>query len=189
MSRDEFFRRIRLSPAEVLAREFLHSEAAHIFPDNTEYIAFREKVSRSIPNVESVAIVGSGNWRYSLNPEKGFREFGAHSDVDVAVISSSQFQSLWEEMRQNHRRYFYGLAYEDKERLRRNSENVYCGFISPDWIPKRLPSLKHQYKQALNALSDQSVRFLKVKMMFFKDLSEAIDYYARGFVRARRVIQ
>jgi hypothetical protein len=139
MSRDEFFRRIRSSSAEVLAREFFHSETAHIFSDEAAYSAFREKVSTSIPNVESVAVVGSGNWQYSLNPEKAFREFGAHSDVDVAVISCSQFHSLWEEMRQNHRRHFYALAYSHRERLRRNSENVYCGFISPDWIPKRPP--------------------------------------------------
>lgn len=189
MTRDEFFQQIRSSNAELLARQHLYSEDAHIFSGPAAYDAFRKRVIGFIRDVEFVAVVGSGNWRYSLNPDKDFREFGHHSDIDLAVISDAQFRRLWEEMRQNHRRHFYGLPNEEREQLRRNSENVYSGFISPEWIPRRDASSRHEYKRTLNALSDDSVRFLKVKMMFFKNVDEAVDYYARGFRRARKVIQ
>jgi hypothetical protein len=121
-----------------------------------------------------------------LNPDKNFREFGEHSDVDVAIVSSAQFHLLWEEMRLNHRRYYYALSEAQKLSLRRNSENVYGGFISPNWIPKRSLIQTYKYKQLLNTLSDKEVRFSKVKMLFFKNTDEAIDYYARGFRAARR---
>lgn len=160
-----------------------------MFSGRAAYNVFRERVQTSVQGAEFVAIVGSGNWRYSLNPDKNFREFGDGSDIDVAVISATQFNRLWEEMRQNHRRHFYALPHDDRVRLRRSSENVYSGFISPEWIPRGDASLRHSYKRALNALSDDSVRFLKVKMMFFKNTDEAVDYYARGFRLARSKIQ
>jgi hypothetical protein len=189
MTQEEFFGRIRSSPPDILAGEFFCADSAHIFPDQVAYNAFRERISSLISSIESVSVVGSGNWRYSLNPEKGFREFGEHSDVDVAIISSTQFRELWEEMRQSHRKHFYALSYSSKQWLRRNSENVYSGFISPDWIPNRSARRAFEYKQMLNLLSDHAVRFLKVKMMFFKNFEEMVDYYARGFRAARRTLQ
>jgi hypothetical protein len=189
MSQDDFLRLISSSPPDLLARDFFYAETAHLFPDQAAYRAFRERVAAAIPSAEEVAVVGSGNWRYSLNPEKGFREFGDHSDVDVAVVSSLQFHELWEEMRENHRRHYYALSYSERQRIRRNAENVYGGFISPEWIPNRKARQIHAYKRTLNTLSDRDVRFLKVKMMFFKNVSEAIDYYARGFRKAGKTTE
>jgi hypothetical protein len=189
MNRQEFFERIRSSTPKVLAEEFLAAETAHAFPDPSTYKTFRDKIGGLVSAIESVAVVGSGNWRYSLNPEKAFREFGAHSDVDVAIVSSIQFRELWDEMRRNHRRHYYALSFEDRTRLRRNSENVYAGFISPGWIPNRNSKRTYEHKRTLNALSDKAVEFRKVRMMFFKNFDEAVDYYARGFGAARRTIQ
>lgn len=189
MTHEEFFERIRSLSAGALAREFLNAETAHIFADQATYKGFRQKVGTLFSATEYVAVVGSGNWRFSLNPDKNFREFGEHSDVDVAIVSAVQFHNLWGEMRQNHRQHYYALSFGNKAWLRRSSENVYAGFISPDWIPNRSAKRIYEYKQMLNTLSDQAVRFLKVKMMFFKNIDEAVDYYARGIRTARRAIQ
>ena len=78
MNQEEFFERIRSSPPDVLAREFLHAESAHIFADQATYKTFRDRIRVLISPIEFVAVVGSGNWRYSLKPKKGFREFGDH---------------------------------------------------------------------------------------------------------------
>ena len=138
-----------------------------------------------VASVQHVAVMGSGNWRYSLNPDKGFREFCKTSDVDVAIVSSELFTELWEEMRMHHRKHFYALSFNEKKRLRRSGENVYCGFISPTWIPNRDRQKSYEYQRMLNSLSDKAVQFLKVKMMFFKNEVEAVDYYARGFQIAK----
>lgn len=189
MTQQEFFEQVRSESPNALAREYLNSQAPHIFSNQASYEVFRARAGTLLKEVVSVAVVGSGNWRYSLNPEKAFREFGDHSDVDVAVISPIHFHKLWEEMRRNHRQHYYALSHFGKERLRRNSQNVYSGFISPEWIPNRDPLLQYRYKQVLNNLSDSSVRFLKVKMLFFKNFDEAVDYYARGFWIAKRTIR
>lgn len=181
MTRDEFLTLIKSEPADTLARQFLDADKAHIFNGTALYEAFQNRIRQHFEEAESVAVVGSGNWRFSLNPEKSFREFGKHSDVDVAVVSLVDFNKFWHEMRNGHRRHYYGLPYEQKLRLRRNSENVYAGFISPEWIPNRSAQQTFQYKRILNALSDESVHFLRVKLLFFRNMDEAVDYYARGF--------
>lgn len=142
-----------------------------------------------VASVQHVAVMGSGNWRYSLNPEKKFREFCSKSDVDVAIISNDRFNEYWEEMRTHHRKHFYALSSDEKSRLRRSGENVYSGFISPMWIPNRDRRKSYEYQRMLNALSDKAVQFLKVKMLFFKNEMEAVDYYARGFQIARKVYE
>jgi hypothetical protein len=188
MTQEEFLKRIRTSAPRDLAKEFLRSESAHAFADEATYGVFRDRVRLSISSTEFVAVVGSGNWRFSLNPKKGFREFGDHSDVDVAVVSFVQFCELWEEMRKNEGRGYFALSLEDRESLRRNAENVYSGFINPFWIPNRSPKLTFQYLKVLNSLSGPSVRSLKVKMLFFKNFDEAVQYYTRGFRLARKAI-
>lgn len=188
MTQGEFFNRIRSSAPEILAREFLYSDSAHVFTDHAAYSAFKDRVSALVSPAEFVAVVGSGNWKFSLNPRKGFREFGDHSDVDVAVVSSAKFSELWEEMRRNEKQNYYLLSLDDRESLRRNAVKVYSGFISPNWIPRRRAALIFDYKRMLNSLSDLSVRSLKVKMMFFKNFDETIDYYTRGFRIARKAI-
>jgi hypothetical protein len=188
MSKEEFLNRIRGGSPAVLAQEFLASDRVCLFTEDRQYTEFRTRVSGLIPAVEQVAIVGSGNWRYSLNPDKNFREFCAQSDVDVAIVSAARFHEFWEEMRMHHRKHFYALPQSERERVRRNGENVYSGFISPMWIPYRDRTKDYAYRRLVNSLSDRNVQFLKVKMLFFKSETEAIDYYARGFRAAKKGI-
>ena len=188
MTKEEFFQRIESSTPQTLAREFLYTDTVRVFEDRSEYDKFRSRIGELISHVEFSAIVGSGNWTYSLNPEKNFREFGEHSDIDVAIISPVRFHAFWEKMRENHRRYFYGLGFDDRKRLRRNSENVYAGFVSPAWIPRQTPPERLEQKKLLNTLSNAAVGYLAVKTLFFKNPEEAVDYYSRGFALARRSI-
>jgi hypothetical protein len=188
MTKNEFFQIIESSTPQALAREFLYADTVRVFEERSEYDKFRNKIGELIKHVEFAAVVGSGNWTYSLNPEKNFREFGGHSDVDVAIISSVQFHAFWEKMRENHRRNFYRLDFENRKRLRRNSENVYAGFVSPAWIPRQTPPERLEQKKLLNTLSDAAVGYLAVKVLFFKNPEEAVDYYSRGFALARRSI-
>ncbi|MFC5863512.1 hypothetical protein ACFPT7_14495 [Acidicapsa dinghuensis] len=71
MERVEFLERIRFGEPNILAREYLMSDEAHAFSDIASYSLFRDKVQSLFQAVEHVAVVGSANWRYSLNPEKG----------------------------------------------------------------------------------------------------------------------
>ncbi len=153
------------------------------------YCSFKSRIMKRLDKVEHVCLVGTGNWKFSLNPEKNFKSFDSSSDIDVAVISEHQFISTWEEMRKYHRNRWYRLTIGERDRLRRNGENVYSGFISPAWIPEKQSKLKFEYLRLLNALRDQHVGFRPVKMVFFKNMVEAIDYYKRGFVIAQQKVR
>jgi len=187
-TRGDFLDRVRRTRPEVLAANYLAADTIAAFPDANSYANYRQRVSNTISDCETVTIAGTGNWRYSLNPKKDFREFHAGSDIDLCVISAYQFSSLWEELRRAHRDKFYLLPYEDRQRLRRNGENVYSGFISPEWLPDSASATRFSYKKKLNFLSDASVSYRTVKVLFFKNTIEAIDYYARGFIIAQRTL-
>lgn len=173
------------SPSD-LAAQFLEAGTVAAFDTSLGYQAFLGRIREVLGAVETAAIVGSGNWTFSLNPQKAFRPFGPHSDIDVAIVSPERYNFLWEEMRLLHRNEFYRLSYPERRALRRSGENVYSGFISPTWIPHRDPRRALEYKRILNGLSDASVAYRPVKMMFFKNLIEAVDYYGRGFIAAKK---
>jgi hypothetical protein len=188
MTKAEFQELIKAKAPNELAGTFLQAATVVLFASDEEYSEFRIDVGKAVKDCETVAVVGSGNWRFSLNPDKAFKEFDDASDVDVAIVSSAHYLRLWDEMRRIHRDKFYTLSVFERSRLRRNGENVYAGFVSPFWIPDAAAPLRFEYKKILNELSDGRVSYRPVKVLIFKNQAEAVDYYARGFVLARRAL-
>lgn len=171
-----------------LAHDFVFSSTVHALPDEVAYASFREKVKAYVPDAEYISIVGSGNWRYSLNPEKLLAEYHKKSDIDVAVISSRLYYETWDEMRRIHRDRWYVLDHQSRSRLVRNGQNIYSGFACPVWIPQFGHPKVYEFKSMLNKLSGPEIGHREVKMMYFKNEIEMIDYYRRGFTEAKRGI-
>jgi hypothetical protein len=185
MTREEFIAVVRQHSATLLADQYLHAEQVHMFISRAEYDAFRVRVATEFAGAEAVSVVGSGNWGYSLNPDKALRQFDANSDVDVAVISRDHYQQTWDLIRHFHRTSWYAIDFDQRQRLRRNGENIYAGFVSPNWIPDTRSTARFEFRRALNRLSDNSVGFRKVNALFFRNVTEAADYYVRGFSIAK----
>jgi hypothetical protein len=171
-----------------LAHELCLSDRVHALPTPAEYERFRLKVMEQLPATEFVAIVGSGNWRFSLNPDKFLVEYHSKSDIDVAVVSQELYQSTWDEMRKLHRERWYTLSADERSRLTRNGQNIYAGFACPIWIPQRGHPTVYSFKSMLNRLSGPELGYREVKMMYFKNQTEMIDYYRRGFEAGKRGI-
>ena len=189
MNREEFIASIRDHQPELLAETYLAANSVTAFPNADDYASFKARVQRRVTGAESVSIVGTGNWRFSLNPEKSLKEFDGRSDIDIAVVSPNDFNQTWEELRRIHRSRWYTFSPEIRDRLRRNGEDVYSGFINPTWIPGRVSKVRYRFKAMLNQLSDESVNFKPIKMLFFKNELEAIDYYKRGFLLIKRRVE
>lgn len=148
------------------------------------YSKFCEAASKQFQDVEDVRIMGSGNWGFSLNPDKNFRPFNDESDIDTVIISSREFENTWSELRTYHRNKYYSLSHYQKQRLKRNGENVYSGFISPLWIPDVGNQMRFRFiktKSSLSSLMD----YREVNMLIFKNRDEVIDYYKRGIMVAK----
>ncbi len=188
MTKDDFLAQLKERAPADLAAEYLSSSTVAAFPDAAAYREFLGRAAATFTPTEHVAVAGSGNWQYSLHPEKAFKPFHAGSDIDLVIVSTQLFHDLWEEMRDLHRTRWYVLTHEERTRLRRNGENVYAGFVSHEWLPNRVAAKRLAVKRSLNALSDAAVGFRTVRAYFFRNFHEAVAYYERGFSKARRVV-
>lgn len=163
---------------------FLESKTIAAFQED-QYKNFCEEITCSFEKVESVRIMGSGNYKFSLNPDNIYREFNERSDIDTVIISSHEFQRNWEELRKYNRSKWYTLGKNQKEKLMRNGQNIYSGFVSPLWIPDKSNRLRFKFIRTRNRLSIQ-FDSREVNMLFFKNYEEVIDYYKRSVMSAKR---
>jgi hypothetical protein len=109
------------------------------------YEALRIWLARRL-NVQAkqITLVGSGRQGYSLSPDQNVgRPFGAHSDLDMTVISSSLFQRLREAFCRWEEDYAQGVVHprHEHEKALWDNNKLYCplglerGFIDPHKIP------------------------------------------------------
>jgi hypothetical protein len=122
MNREEFIAEILERQPESLAETYLAADTVTAFPSADDYATFKARVQRYVNGVEFLSIVGTGNWRFSLNPYKSLKEFDQTSDIDIAVVSQEQFNQTWDELRRVERSRWYTFSKEIKDRLRRNAE-------------------------------------------------------------------
>lgn len=170
---------INADPRELINR-WIFSEHPHAFANHDEYIFFREKILKDWPESDVIAVAGSGNWRYSLNPRNDFREFHPGSDIDVIVISQKYFERTWMELRLTHKKFWIRWGAGQRESILRTGQNVYCGFVSPKHIPDHYNRYKFEFLKKCNSYSMDLIGYREVNLMFFKSLEETIDYYTRG---------
>lgn len=181
MNLESFLTLINSTSPIDLATESLNRNEVHAIPNAVRYKAFLEMIADDYKHAAQIAIMGSGNWKFSLNPKKNYSEYHRRSDIDVAIICESSFEKTWEELRSYHRNNYYLIPEYEKTQLRRNGENVYSGFVSPKWIPATKSAEKFNYLLNSNKYSNNTIGFRTVNMMYFKNRDEAIDYYVRGF--------
>lgn len=185
MTLEEFLALVKSANPSNLAAESLHRNFVHAIPDESMYKSFLDGVRLDYPSSEHIAIMGSGNWKFSLNPKKNFSEFHNKSDIDIVIICRASFEAVWDELRKYHRQNYYLLPCGARAELKRNGENVYSGFISPKWIPgKSIANFICTLNS--NKYSNEIVGYRSVNMMYFKNTDEALDYYVRGFLLAQQ---
>lgn len=188
MKLKDFLEVIKKSDPYNMAEECLLRDIVSSIESAEKYEQYLKEVYSDYPNAEHIAIMGSGNWKFSLNPDKNFREFFDKSDIDIVIICQESFHETWADMREYHRKEYYFLPKHKKEELNRSGQNVYSGFISPKWIPNAKSRARFKYEIRTNNYSNLVVGFRKVNMMYFRNRLEVIDYYARGFKLAQNRI-
>lgn len=160
---------------------FLYQNTVPAINGISEYERYKELVKIDHPRAENVLIGGSGNWGYSFNPRKLFRPFCSESDIDLIVVSSSDFIRAWNSLRKYHRENWYRIGSHNQMELRRNGENVYSGFISLKWISDYKVPDRIDYEEMVDSYSNKIVNYKKVNLMYFRNETELVDYYIRSF--------
>lgn len=188
MKLEKFLAVIRSVPPHEIVKECLERPFVHAIPVEAAYAEYIGLIRQDYPKATHVAIMGSGNWKYSLNPINNLSEFHSGSDIDVSIVCADSFNATWEEMRDYHRKNYYFLSEKERRDLKRKGENVYSGFITPKWLIGS-SKLRLAYYLNTNKYSNKQVGFRTVNMMYFKNKDEVVDYYVRGFQLASRKAQ
>lgn len=184
MDVEEFIRFIRSDSPTSIAEALLFKSHIHVLPSEEDYIQYKNMVIADHVSAHHVAVVGSGNWKFSLAPEKNLKEFHEKSDIDIAIICAESYLQTWDELRKHHRDNYYTLNHAKRQALKRFGENVYSGFATPKWMPSLRSELKQRYQKLTNKYSTREVGYKSVNMMYFRNTEEAIDYYVRGIRNA-----
>ncbi|HFQ5380193.1 TPA: hypothetical protein ACGUMU_003423 [Vibrio vulnificus] len=185
MSLTAFKNEIRSNNPKDLALRWFSKSQIHAIGTESDYLEFKSQIRADYPNATDIAVMGSGNWGFSLSPHKRFKSYDSTSDIDVAIISDQDFNSIWDDIREYHRQNYYAVSYDNKQALLRNGQNVYSGFVTPKWNPNIKSSLRHNYELNTNKYSSSLVGYKPVNMMFFKNIHEVVDYYVRGIRLAK----
>ncbi len=182
----DFKKDLAESEPSQLADKWIKTIKPHAFPDIGTYDSFTKMIKDDWPDSELIQLAGSGNWRYSLNPKNPFREFNSKSDIDVIVISSKYFNETWQELRLLHRRKWYQWDKPTQDKVMRTGQNIYCGFMTPKYIPDTANRIKFDFLRKCNTYSSPLVGYREVNVMFFKSIEDTIDYYIRSIRLAQR---
>jgi hypothetical protein len=137
---EEFRERIRRNEVEFLLDTVLVGNGAtHVSIPDIEHIRATLSAKFDVPaNLIDVWIVGSAKIGFAITEKRlpsgvvlpRYRQFSAHSDIDVAVVSPALFDLVWNELST----YAHRVA-----RLPWNSgllgDYLVCGWLRPDHFP------------------------------------------------------
>ena len=86
--------------AEVFVNHHVLDRVPWLFEDRTRYVEWKTVLASEIGvDPFSIVVVGSAALGFSLSPKKGLSVFDERSDIDVAVVSPTHFDTAWRWLR------------------------------------------------------------------------------------------
>jgi hypothetical protein len=118
----------KLSADSMVDRHVLFGDAFVLNKDL--YFTLKEEVADHFKiHPPEVVMVGSGKLGFSIVGAKRYREFGDHSDIDLAIVSSLLFDRIWEQVFDSRGKLGY---WPDESQF---SLYLARGWIRPDKLP------------------------------------------------------
>ena len=167
-----------LEPDEFASR-YLLDRVPWLFIDRHQYIDWKTSLAAELDvDPFMLIVVGSAGLGFSLSPLKGFSEFGARSDIDVAIVSQRHFDDAW--------RWLRGLRAEDplqmdkleRDMLRRHRNTlVFDGAIATERLLPKLP-FASKWKSALGHAGTREPTIGRdVKARIYRDFESLRTYH------------
>jgi hypothetical protein len=101
-----------------------------IFDEDAHFELKQEVAEHFDIHPSEVVVVGSSKLGFSIAPQKRYRHFGDESDIDVAIVSPTLFDSIWHSVRRFRRDGGYWPEFDDFSRY------LFGGWIRPDKLPR-----------------------------------------------------
>lgn len=138
-------------------------------------------------HIKNIEIVGSGKLGISLNRDRFGKQFDAHSNIDIAVVSSELFDIAWFELMKLES-ITYKLTEIDRGFLKECSDSISKGFISPDKLPQISNFSQNWWKIFLELSNKDEYECKKIRGRLFKDWWFAEKYYSLQLTRLKSEI-
>lgn len=185
MDFDAFRESILTHPTDDLLENWLNTERPAAFQNAEAYRSFRDAIAVEFPGATFIGVAGTANWRFSLNPQKGFKEFDRDSDIDTILVDRVAFDVCWDAIRERDRFTKYTRQDDEERPYRSAASSIYSGFVAPVWILESSVALRYEFRSKLNRVSRTAAGGRSVKALYFKSWPEVKDYYRRGVMLAK----
>ena len=143
---------------------------------STNYDQFKMILSSNLKvHFNNIAIVGSAKNGFSLSPQKDFRAFDPDkSDIDVIIVSSRYFQSLWEGYLKMH---YKGIPLQEYPDV---AKGIFKGFIfmsEPTLKNKKIISWVKRSDSMLQNIQIDLGILQPIKYRIYKSWNDVQNYH------------
>lgn len=116
-----------------LAQQVIFSGTPYVFESDPEvWVRARSQLATSLAsNEDNIYIVGSAKMGYSLAPRKFGRPFADDSDIDVVIVDSTLYDTMWASILRWHYRRRHRLPSRDRRWDEERREGLYWGYLEP----------------------------------------------------------
>jgi hypothetical protein len=146
--------------------------------DRTSWVEWRYTLATGLAvDDHDVLVVGSAAFGISLHPDKEFRPFGDHSDVDIAVLSQRYFDTAWFDLRKLRDQAWRSMPQPVKNELQHYAPNyVFSGSIAMNRLIGRV-SFGKDWLTALSAMAGlEPTTGRQIRVRLYRD-AEALRWY------------
>lgn len=167
---------------DTIACDWILDRTPHIFDmDRISYLEWKLKLAKKLMvDSNTIVIVGSAGVGISLNPNKGFREYHAGSDIDVAVVSEIYFDVAWRQLR-GLGSLVYGLAAVERTSVDEHIKyHIYHGTVATDHLLRLFPFGK-RWKEAINDMRlVEPTKDRKIRIRLYRDFDSLRAYHVEN---------
>jgi hypothetical protein len=101
--------------------------------DDDQMFALRNEISENFKiHPSEIILVGSAKLGFSIKPKRRYKQFHDGSDLDVAIVSPTLFEQLWQEVFLYSNTNYYWRESQEAADFRRY---LLRGWIRPDLMP------------------------------------------------------
>lgn len=175
------------APLESFMNERIFEGVPYVFGgDRQKYWTWRAALANAIGvDPKNVVVSGSAAVGVSLNPYKSFREYGPHSDIDVAVVDHYHFDLAWNELRSLGTRRFDLSDVQRRSVDDHRAKYIYWATIATDKLLPLFP-----FAGRWQAAIDQAARAeptvgREIKIRLYRDYAAMTAYLAQGLASLR----
>jgi len=126
---DEFKEDLKNLSSINLIRKYIYTAQPELLDYAQHYQLKNEICEHFRVPFNDVIMVGSAKLGFSIKPEKRFELFSEDSDIDLAVVSTSLFEQVWQEA------FLYKQSKSDWPQSEKFFRYLSQGWIRPDKLP------------------------------------------------------